>query len=98
VEEITCPYCGAVNDVETIDYNSDELYEEECDACGKTYGVIPRPRWDYDTAKLDCRNGMAEHKWRPLHQGREYPQECIVCTAYAGGKEQKDAMENKEDD
>ena len=59
-DDIECPYCGKWQEINHDDgygYDEDELYEQECSECGKTFGYETKIIYSYSTKKLPCRNG-----------------------------------------
>lgn len=63
-ERLICPYCDAWVDFNTEDaYTEDYLYEAECEACDKKFGVRASNSWNYYEEKVDCWND-GEHHWK----------------------------------
>ena len=62
LEEIKCPYCGAKNEFEGFEMEEGEVIE--CVECGKHFSLRSETLVTYYADKLDCVNGLAEHKWR----------------------------------
>ncbi len=77
-----CPYCGKDNDINHDDgygYGED-LYEQECSHCEKTFTYRTSISYYYDTYKADCMNG-GEHKFKsratcPVECTK---MECVMC-------------------
>lgn len=66
MSDLTCPYCGADNEVRHDDgfgYAEDVRHETECHACGKNFVFTTSIVLYYAAAKADCLNG-AEHDLR----------------------------------
>ena len=89
IERVVCPYCGEDIYVDTDDWcDEDEVYEYQCEECGKYCIVSASVSWSYDAEKLNCKNGLAEHKYEyfPGHTIRR----CKVCgEVEEGGREMK---------
>lgn len=62
-----CPYCSkeVTPDLSEM-YEEDNLYQEECEHCGKHFAVTVHQSFSYDTKEVDCWNGK-EHDWSPWH-------------------------------
>lgn len=80
MDDVNCPYCNAGQDINHDDgygYQDDRVYEQECNACGKTFVYTTSIIYHYDTTKADCLNG-APHKYAPT---RTYPKQHtrMVC-------------------
>lgn len=70
-----CPYCNAEIEIRHEDgygYEEDEIHQQECYECGKTFGFTHQTIHSDDVFKLDCANG-AEHKWeKKIGYPKEY--------------------------
>jgi len=63
--EINCPYCYAhlnINHDDGYGYKEDEIYEQECEECGKIFIYTTSIIFSHDVRKADCKNG-GEHDW-----------------------------------
>ena len=80
--EITCPYCGHVQNEPDECYSEGELYEAQCKECNKIYGIRPFYTKGYHESKMDCANG-SEHKWEKIHgmppELYKYKRRCAYC-------------------
>ena len=81
--DTNCPYCDAELDINHDDghgYEENELHEQECRECGKTFVFTTYIIYSYTTYKADCLNG-SKHEYKPTHT---YPiefteMECSMC-------------------
>ena len=81
--DVECPYCGAGQEINHDDgqgYAEDELHQQECSACEKTFVFWTTISFDYSPQKADCLNG-SEHDYEKTHT---YPPEaarlrCKMC-------------------
>lgn len=58
--DIECPYCGAGQDICHDDgegYNEDELHQQECSKCEKTFGFYTSISYYYEPKAVACFNG-----------------------------------------
>ena len=81
-ERVECPYCGSNIYVDIDDWSDEnEVYEHECEECGKYCLVHASLSWSYDAKKLDCKNGLAEHKYEdvPISSTRHTNGCCKAC-------------------
>lgn len=65
MEDVNCPYCGEGQEINHDDgygYEEDQLYEQECGECEKTFTFTTSISFHYEGHKADCLNG-APHKW-----------------------------------
>lgn len=61
-----CPYCGATVKISHDDgygYEEDELYQQDCRECGKTFVYDTCITFYHTTHKADCLNG-GKHVWK----------------------------------
>lgn len=77
MNDAECPYCNS--DVEIIHddgygCNEDELYQQECEKCGKTFVYTTTIYFYHDTKEADCLNG-GEHDYQKTNT---YPPEFAV--------------------
>ena len=81
-ERVECPYCGEDIYIDTDDWcDEDEVYEYQCEECGKYCMVSASISWSYDAEKLDCKNGLAKHKYGdvPISSRGHTMRHCKVC-------------------
>lgn len=67
--DVDCPYCGKGQEINHDDgygYTEDEVFEQMCADCEKTFVFTTSIMFNYDANKADCLNGK-EHKYRPTH-------------------------------
>lgn len=65
-KDTNCPYCGAdveINHDDGYGYSEDELHQQECGDCGKTFTYTTMINFRYRPRKADCLNG-GEHDYR----------------------------------
>ena len=65
-KDTNCPYCGAdveINHDDGYGYSEDELHQQECGDCGKTFTYTTMIHFRYRPRKADCLNG-GEHDYR----------------------------------
>ncbi len=83
MSDCECPYCGAdveINHDDGYGYTEDELHQQECSECEKTFTFYTSTHFTYRTGKADCLNG-AEHKYkRTTTVPKEYTRmRCVDC-------------------
>jgi hypothetical protein len=67
MKDVKCPYCGAMVEINHDDgygYSEDNIHNQECKECGKTFAYTTHVSYSYDAHKADCLNG-AEHNYKP---------------------------------
>ncbi len=82
-DDIECPYCNKSQEINHDDgygYQEDEIYQQECDNCGKTFTYTTSIVYYYEASKADCLND-ADHQWERTHT---YPKKftkmkCVMC-------------------
>lgn len=82
-KDTNCPYCGAdveINHDDGYGYSEDDLHQQECGDCGKTFTYTTAIHFSYRARKADCLNG-AEHQYQ---RTKTYPPEfarlrCVEC-------------------
>lgn len=82
MKDIECPYCGHPQDINHDDgygYHEDEVYNQDCCECGKTFIYTTGIIFNYYPEKADCLNG-GNHTWEYT---KTYPKECtqMQCTS-----------------
>ena len=78
-----CPYCGAgieINHDDGAGYAEDEIHQQECHLCEKTFVFNTAISFSYWPVKADCLNG-GEHDY---HKTKTHPPEfaslrCSMC-------------------
>jgi hypothetical protein len=68
MSDIECPYCEAeleINHDDGYGYAEDEVYEQECGNCRKTFGYTTSITFYYEARKLPCQNGEP-HAWKKI--------------------------------
>lgn len=66
MSDIECPYCGDEQEINHDDgygYAEDEVHEQECSNCEKTFVFTTSIHFYYSATKADCLNG-GEHKYK----------------------------------
>ena len=97
MEDIECPYCEAQQEINHDDgygYTEDEIFEQECDGCGKTFAYTTSISFYYDATKADCLND-GTHKFVPvIHMPRWWPdyKRCTDCGYENQGKRDEEAV------
>ena len=79
-KDFKCPYCETWQDIchdDGFGYAEDELHQEECCGCGKTFVFTTSITYNYEAQKADCLNG-GQHKYVA---SVTYPKSCtkMVC-------------------
>jgi len=65
MHDVRCPYCNEYNEINHDDgygYEEDELHQQECSKCEKTFVYTTFISFSYTSYQADCLNG-AEHKF-----------------------------------
>jgi hypothetical protein len=81
--DVLCPYCGTPQDINHDDgygYEEDQLHQQECRECEKTFAYTTTIATYYKTYQADCLND-GEHQWE---RTKTYPPEfarlrCKTC-------------------
>jgi hypothetical protein len=61
-----CPYCGKPQEhCNDEPFDQDEIWDEECNDCGKSYRLQGWYTEEYNAEKADCLNGAA-HDFRQI--------------------------------
>ena len=70
MSDTECPYCGEeteiVHDMEGYGLEEDELFEQECDKCEKSFAYTTFIHFSYTTRKANCLNGGV-HGYKPTN-------------------------------
>ena len=64
--DLECPYCGKEQNVDHDDgngYSEDEIHQQKCIECKKTFVFTTGIIYVYSPEKADCLNG-GMHKWK----------------------------------
>lgn len=81
--DINCPYCEAHQDINHDDgygYDQDEIHQQECSECEKTFTFTTSIIYHYDVEQADCLNG-GEHDYKPIRGcPEEYFKDKYRCT------------------
>jgi len=65
MSDLECPYCGKGQEIchdDGYGYEEDQLHEQECGECEKTFTFTTSTSFYYSGYKADCLNG-GNHKW-----------------------------------
>ena len=65
MRDIDCPYCDEAQEINHDDgygFKEDEIYEQECRSCEKSFAYTTSMLFLYTAYKADCLNG-GEHDW-----------------------------------
>ena len=80
-----CPYCNADIEIDHDDgygYNEDEINEQDCPECGKTFCYTTYISYSYNLFEAPCKNGEP-HNYKEIHgypkEFYEYKRRCEVC-------------------
>ena len=66
--DVSCPYCGAGQEICHDDgqgYEESELHQQECSGCEKVFVFTTSISFYYSARKADCLNG-GNHKMKPV--------------------------------
>lgn len=58
--DVECPYCGEGQEIchdDGYGYKEDELHQQECHNCEKTFGYRTSISFSYEAEKVACFNG-----------------------------------------
>jgi len=97
MQDVRCPYCMTdqmINHDDGYGYDQDEIHQQECRACGKTFTYTTSISFDYDVYEAPCLNG-GEHEWKRVwHTPRLWPdwKRCKNC----GEDDKGEIVENAE--
>ena len=82
MSDVDCPYCGEPQEINHDDgygYSEDEIYEQECSNCEKTFAYTTSISFYYEATKADCLNG-GEHDLRPVIHYPRYWSNWVRCS------------------
>ena len=83
MSDVECPYCNAdveINHDDGYGYEEDELHQQECPGCEKTFVFITAISFDHRAYKADCLNGGHHHYERTNTIPAEYARlRCKTC-------------------
>jgi len=60
MNDVECPYCKSSQEIchdDGYGYEEDEIHDQECSNCGKTFGFTTYISYDYEVKELPCKNG-----------------------------------------
>jgi hypothetical protein len=83
MNDVECPYCGTSQEIchdDGYGYTENEMHQQECGDCDKTFVFETRIIFSYIAGKAECLNG-GEHYYKPTIT---YPKirtrmECMTC-------------------
>jgi len=85
IEDVECPYCEKWQEIDHDDgygFQEDEVYQQCCVNCDKTFGYTTVIIYHYEACKMPCANGK-EHE---LEDVKRYPEafgvgkkRCVNC-------------------
>ena len=85
--DVNCPYCGTsleINHDDGYGYEEDQLFEQECAACGKTFAYATHIEVYHEAKRADCLNGAAHQYEQTVTYPPEYSRlQCRVCGNYS---------------
>lgn len=83
MNDVECPYCNKGQEINHDDgygYKEDEVYQQQCDDCGKYFTYTTSIIFHYNTEKADCLNGGEHDYVRRITCPREYTMMyCTMC-------------------
>ena len=85
-----CPYCGAeveINHDDGYGLEENEIYEQECGSCEKTFVYTTTIHTSYNLRKADCLND-GQHEWVKTNTFPEYLAR-VVCRICGEVKEEE---------
>jgi hypothetical protein len=81
-DDVECPYCGARQDINHDDVYgySEDLHQQECHECDKTFTFSTGIIYCYEAFKADCLNGY-DHDWKPSNTFPKFftKMRCKMC-------------------
>jgi len=89
--DVDCPYCGKGQEINHDDgygYEEDQIYEQECRHCEKTFAFTTAISLNHEATKAECLNG-GEHQWEEMVI---YPKcwpdakRCVACGKVERGR------------
>jgi hypothetical protein len=83
-ETENCPYCGKdikINHDDGYGYQEDEIYQQVCSNCGKTFVYEVCINYSYYIEKANCLNEGGVHDYRETHTNPKVAAKmrCTVC-------------------
>ena len=85
MKDIECPYCEEWQEIDHdggYGYQEDEVFEQECANCEKTFTYTTGIIYVYEAYKAPCKNG-GKHKLNEIHghprELFEYKRRCEYC-------------------
>lgn len=67
MEDVRCPYCETGQEINHDDgygFTEDEIHEQQCGNCHKTFGFTTSISFYHEAVELPCANG-GEHSFKP---------------------------------
>ena len=68
MKDIECPYCFHEQEVchdDGFGTDEGEIYQDECEKCGKFFTFTVSISFSYDAEQAPCLNGE-DHKWKQM--------------------------------
>ena len=83
MKDINCPYCNAELNIDHCDgqgYDEDELHQQECEDCNKSFVFTTSIIYSYYPSKADCLNG-GNHNYKIVTTYPKYfsKMRCTSC-------------------
>jgi len=63
MNDLMCPYCKNMQDIDPDIHETECTHEVECNSCKKIYGVVVEYFPSYMESKMPCANG-SNHVWK----------------------------------
>lgn len=84
MSDANCPYCNAeveINHDDGYGREEDQIHQQECHECGKTFTYTTFIHFSYDLEQAPCLNEGGSHNFKPM---RTYPAcftelQCTFC-------------------
>ena len=82
-KDTECPYCGAdvvINHDDGYGYNEDDLHQQECGECGKTFTYTTVIHFSYRSRPADCLNdGVHRYEKTKTYPPQFAQMRCTEC-------------------
>lgn len=85
IEDVECPYCEKWNEIDHDDgygYQEDEVFQQECRHCEKTFGYNTATIYHYTAIKMPCANGGKHELVDVVRYPKEFgvgKKRCVNC-------------------
>jgi hypothetical protein len=84
MSDVYCPYCDHSQDINHDDgygFQEDEIYQQECDKCSRTFAYNTSIMYSHEAWKAPCLN-TGKHKWSltNTHPSCFKKWECEYCS------------------